>query len=452
MDRPQAMNGNGLHSSWLVRALQTSVAVIIALNGSATRAHPQSATGSGIFSALQSYIIPLAAPGAPTCNDLERLRPTIAKARVIALGELIHDAHELHLLRNRFVRCLTSRFGVTAIALESGFGDMAPLENALLRPGRSVVEPTRRAISYGWGGLPEVQALTETLRAYNARHPRSRRVGIYGIDLTGADGSGRFSRAGRSIEWLTRYLATLESAEAHRLGMELAPLSSRFSEAEYPRMSAPARDSIRQLLAAAERLVQQAPKAQRFVAAAQQSMAYFELLESLGPTPRENPGFWRLLQMRDSVMADNLIWALDQEGDTGRILLLAHNAHVFDEPLSATLGRPLAQTPFMLGQRLRGELSDRYIIVGTEARTLGYYLEKQVASDSASLGSILSHAGAPWFMVDLRAAKENPALSDWLRQPSFIRFNWGYQRIRPGRAADFIIYGDSLSPTGGELP
>ncbi len=329
---------------------------------------------------------------------------------------------------------------------------MAPLEDALLRPGRSVVEPTRRAISYGWGGLPEVQALTEMLRAYNARRPRSRRVRIYGIDLTGADGSGRFSRAGRSIEWLTRYLATVESAEARRLGVELAPLISRFSEAEYPRMSDLARDSIRSLLVSAERLVQPAPRAQRFVTAARQSMAFFEQLESLGPTPRENPGFWRLLQMRDSIMADNLLWALDQEGSSGRILLLAHNAHVFAEPLSTTLGRPLAQGPLMLGQRLRGELSDRYIIVGTDARALGYYLEEQVAPDSASLGSILSHAATPWFMVDLRGAKAEPALSTWLRQPRYVRYNWGYQRIRPGTAADFIIYGDSLSPTGGELP
>ena len=156
--------------------------------------------------------------------------------------------------------------------------------------------------------------------------------------------------------------------------------------------------------------------------------------------------------MRDSIMADNLLWALDQEGDTGRILLLAHNAHVFAEPLSSTLDRPLTQTPLMMGQRLRGELSDRYIIVGTEARALGYYLEEQVAPDSASLVSILSQAGTPWFMVDLRAANARPALSTWLRQPRHIRFNWGYQRIRPGMAADFIIYGDSLSPTGGELP
>jgi hypothetical protein len=40
----------------------------------------------------------------------------------------------------------------------------------------------------------------------------------------------------------------------------------------------------------------------------------------------------------------------------------------------------------------------------------------------------------------------------WLDQPHTIRYQWGYQRIRPGMAADFLIYADSLSPTGEELP
>jgi erythromycin esterase-like protein len=53
--------------------------------------------------------------------------------------------------------------------------------------------------------------------------------------------------------------------------------------------------------------------------------------------------------MRDSIMADNLFWALEQEGSRERLLLLAHNAHVFAD--RATLGPPLAQEPLTLGQR-----------------------------------------------------------------------------------------------------
>jgi erythromycin esterase len=427
-------------------------------------ARPQAVADSSFARSIQPFTVRLAAPDASTCHDLDRLRPLLARARIVALGELIHDAHELHLLRNRFARCLTSGLGFTAIALESGFADMAPLHDALLRSSGSVADLTRQAISYGWGGIPEVQALTETLRADNGRRPPGSRVRLYGVDLTGADGSGRFSRARRSIEELTRYIATLNAAGARRLRLGFAPLLPRFSEANYPGIAPSARDSLRSLLDSAQHLVEHAPSsssegplaaralALRCVAAARQSIAYFELLESLGPKPRENPGVWRLFQMRDSIMADNLLWALQQEGTRGRILLLAHNAHVFAEAAPSTLQPPLARQPQTVGQRLRDALGDAYVVIGTEARALGYYTQEQAAPDSASLGSVLREVGLPWFIVNLRLAKAQPPLHAWLLQPRSIRFQWGYQRIRPAVAADFIIYADSLSPTGGELP
>lgn len=449
----------------LRRATQIGITATIALICAPMSAHPQALTDSGFASSIQPYIVRLAAPGASTCHDLDRLRPVLAQARVVALGELIHDAHELHLLRNRFVRCLTSHLDFTAVALESGFADMAGLHDALLRSPGSVADLTRSGISYGWGGIPEVQALTETLRSHNAQQPSGRRVRLYGLDLTGADGAGRFSRARRSIDGLTTYIARFDAAGARHLRMGFAPLLPRFSEADYPRMALSARDSLRSLLDSAQHLVEPVlgysssqrdlatrRRALRHIAAARQSMAYFELLESLGPKPTGNPDFWRLLQMRDSIMADNLLWALEQEGRRGRILLLAHNAHVFAEAAPATLHPPLGQQPLTLGQRLRDALGDAYVVIGTEARALGYYVSEQGAPDSASLGAVLRQLGLPWFIVDLRAAKTEPSLTAWLRQPRSIRYQWGYQRIRPSVAADLVIYADSLSPTGGELP
>jgi erythromycin esterase len=174
----------------------------------------------------RTHATELVGPDGQGCADLEPLRPALSKARVIALGELIHDARELHLLRNRVVRCLAAHFGVTAVALESGFADMAPLHEALLLPAPSVLELTRQRISYGWGGIPEVQMLTESLRTYNARQPIGRRVRLYGIDLTGADGSGKFSRARRSVDELLRFLAQLDSTGARRLATKAGGGSS----------------------------------------------------------------------------------------------------------------------------------------------------------------------------------------------------------------------------------
>ena len=424
----------------------------------------QQPSGRSLFTGwARTHATALVGPDAQGCADLEPLRSALSKARVIALGELIHDARELHLLRNRVVRCLAAHFGVTAVALESGFADMAPLHEALLLPAPLVVELTRQRISYGWGGIPEVQALTESLRTYNARQPIRRRVRLYGIDLTGADGSGNFSRARRSVDEMLRFLAQMDPTGARRLATGFAPFLPRFSEAAFPRVSVQGRDSLRALLDSAEALIRSAPRkssgksslartwALGCVAAAKHMLAYLSFQATLGNRPATSPDFWRLVQMRDSLMAENVLWVLRHQPRDEPLVILAGNAHVFADTGLFTVGPTLARIPTVLGQRLRAALGDGYVVIGTEARALGYYLEEQDAINVGSLGSALGELGRSWLLIDLDAAAHEPNLRAWLHQPQVVRFQWGYQRIRPAVAADILIYADSLSPTGGEM-
>ena len=85
------------------------------------------------------------------------------------------------------------------------------------------------------------------------------------------------------------------------------------------------------------------------------------------------------------------------------------------------------------------------------SRPLGYYVAEQDSVSTGSLGSALGELGRRWLLIDLRAAAREPALAAWLHQPQRVRLHWGYQSIRPAVAADFLIYADSLSPTGGEI-
>jgi hypothetical protein len=67
------------------------------------------------------------------------------------------------------------------------------------------------------------------------------------------------------------------------------------------------------------------------------------------------------------------------------------------------------------GSILTAGLADSYVVIGTDARALGYYLSEQHPSPT------------------------QPAVSA------------GFQWIRPGLAADLLIIADSLSPTGREI-
>lgn len=394
------------------------------------------------------------------CTDLDELLPRLANARVIALGEPIHDAHELHVLRNRIARCLAESGEITAIALESGLADMAPLHEALLQPPSSVAALTRERISYGWGGLPEVQALTEWIRFHNAAQRVERRIRLYGIDVTGADGSGSLNHAGRSIDELMKSLLRLEVPRARELSTKLKPYLQRVSEDAYATLTPDARDSLHGLLDSAENAIRSTERSSeqrsraiawgaRCVVAVRQVLSYLDLKTRLGEQASSSPDFPRLVQMRDSMMADNLLWGLRQEPGGGRILVLAHNAHVFSEVGPTTLGPPLHYTT--LGQHLRRALDSSYVVIGTDARTLGYYLAEQTPSPAQHLAAMFGVLGPGWLMLDLRAAGQDSVLASWLRQPRRVRYHWGFQWIRPAVAADLLIIADSLSPTGGEI-
>jgi hypothetical protein len=91
------------------------------------------------------------------------------------------------------------------------------------------------------------------------------------------------------------------------------------------------------------------------------------------------------------------------------------------------------------------------VVIGTDARALGYYLEEQDSPPAQHLGSMFGVLGRTWLTIDLRAAAEDADLASWLRRPQRVRFNWGFQWIRPAQAADLLIIADSLSPTSGEI-
>jgi erythromycin esterase len=76
-------------------------------------------------------------------DDLEFVRALAGDARVVAIGESTHYAHEFYLLRHRLARFLVERLGCTAIAFESGFTE-AFAADAWIRGGAGDLAQVRR--------------------------------------------------------------------------------------------------------------------------------------------------------------------------------------------------------------------------------------------------------------------------------------------------------------------
>ena len=100
-------------------------------------------------------------------SDLLLLESTIGTARVVALGEPMHGAHEPLAFRNRLFRFLVERMGFTAIALESGFTESISARS-FIEGGEGDAETAARTGLSWQGGFPENRELIHWMRDYNA--------------------------------------------------------------------------------------------------------------------------------------------------------------------------------------------------------------------------------------------------------------------------------------------
>lgn len=102
-------------------------------------------------------------------TDLQELRPLLGSARLVALGEAMHGAHEFLALRNRLFEFLVEELGFTAIAVETGFTEAWAVDEYVQggpSDGPVAQNVFHWAIHQVW---LENQQLIDWMREYNAR-------------------------------------------------------------------------------------------------------------------------------------------------------------------------------------------------------------------------------------------------------------------------------------------
>jgi erythromycin esterase len=150
-------------------------------------------------------------------------------------------------------------------------------------------------------------------------------------------------------------------------------------------------------------------------------------------------------------MAENVRWVLRTEGDSGRVVVFAHNAHVINAPrygweMQPGKGLvPVGAPEWMAGHYLRAWFGKNEVVVGaTTASIIGF---GEVASDSGSFDAALETIGVPTFVLDLRTADRNPDVAAALRRLWPFRIHTMYESIIPREAADAIVYFSRVTAT-----
>lgn len=308
-------------------------------------------------------------------TDLAPLRAAVGNARVLALGEPAHGVHEPLALRNHLIEYLVKELGFTAIAVEAAFPESRRLADYVAGGPGNVEEIVGEYRSWSSEPLEENLQLVRWLRAYNSDPRNAHPVHFYAVDLsyTGPWGSRPTPAA---LNVALAYLRRADSTSAESFDATFAPWLQRLADPTLS-LTKPEHDT---LTAAIDDLVAQLERervsyihttnaadftwAHWAAVVAQQTDRMFRVIPTEPPGDGVPRSAWRMVNARDSAMAQNVYRALQEEGPTGRLLVVAHNAHVQGAPTSGGPWASFERVPTSMGQHLRATFGGDLVIVG----------------------------------------------------------------------------------------
>ena len=401
--------------------------VLACLLASVARLGAQS--DSGFTAWARERAIPIDSSG----RAFRALDSAAARARLIGVGESVHEMQEFMTFRVELLQHLVRHDRVTAVILESGLPEAVAVNDYV--HGRSDTVDYAAHLGPNFSESDVARGAFAWLREWNRGPGRSHPVSVYGADISIGDGRsmlpaldglravvGNDARIGAVLDSLQPIAASVAAPWWNAAIQKFASLSPETKE---------------RLNRLTERLVGEARAwrtgppdrrdwAERYALIARQD----EVLLREGPFSPELP--------RDVAMAANIRWIVDRLPRGERAVVWAHNAHVQFTPIAGPSVGPRS-FPSM-GVRLRRELDDGYFVVGTAygGASADSGSAPRAGSVDAALGGI---ASAPYLLL-LGGAGRDGTVGAWLRSERLMRFQVGHLALAPSTAFDAIVYFD----------
>lgn len=380
--------------------------------GAPTRAQSQTNSGTrdDIAGWLKTNAIPLTtAEPAHGSADLEPLRPTIDKARIVSLGEATHGTREFFQLKHRIMEYCVAELGFTVIGFEADYGATLSVNDYVLGGTGDAADVVAGMGFWTWN-TDEVLDLVEWVRAWNSGHER--KVKFYGFDMQ--------SGAASALQVLA-YLERVSPALAAESEQVLGALACPSTQESFDALARPEQEAIfAQIKTIHAAFQQQRPSWTEHINALDWNLARLGavvLEQYLRSRAVEDPDDWgSRYAFRDRCMAANVLALLEAEGPDTRALLWAHNGHV----------EKTAKTPTIpsMGHVLHAALGAQLLVFGFAfnqggfaARSLTDNKLKQWTVGPAPddfIEASLAATGFPLLALDLARVPRNSAVAAWM--------------------------------------
>jgi erythromycin esterase len=391
------------------------------------------------------------APADEDFSDLMPLVKWIGTSRVVALGEVTHGDGPAFHAKARLLRFLHQVMGFDVLAWESGFFDV-PLMDAALRSDVPLEEAGRQGLYKIWWSSQEVQPTLAYVRSTQAT---ARPIQSVGFDCRIAKDKSRFELFPASIfEFFDRLdpalISKQERADLTAMSVGLVPAEyyekpgERLYNRSLPRRLISVIDQRR-----AELLVRASPREVDFVRQSLVSLlAMDRALGGQAGTGRGEDGY-----SRDTAMAENLLWLLENPLAGRKLIVWAHNYHVQKDIANPQAAAAMAKTGRSLagptGLHLARALGSDLYVIGFLAHhgRYGYAGEEPAEIAAAapdSLEGLLHAVGKPFLLLDLRGLPGD----HWLRSPLPTSLYFYEPQVTDvPRLYDAVFFLDEMKPS-----
>jgi erythromycin esterase len=393
--------------------------------------------GAQADSGFSAWASPRAIPIDVSARAFRALDSAAAGARLIGVGESVHDMQQFMELRFGLLQHLVRHGQVTALVLESGLPEAMAVDDWVRGRTDSVDFGTQLGPDYN--GSDVVRRAMSWLREWNRGEGKMHPVAVYGADISIGDGRSM-------LPALDRLRAVTGSDSRVALVLDsLRPLAMRVAAPwwngalrNYAALPADAKkrldDLTTRLVTAAREWRGGAPEqrawAERLALVAQQD----EVMLRQGPFSPEAP--------RDAAMAANTRWIVDRLPSGERAVLWAHNAHV-QRALIKGSALPPGAFPSM-GRRLGEALGNGYFAIGTAYG--GPSIDSSSAPRAGSVDAALTGITSAPYLLGLRGAPRTGTLAGWLNAERPMRFQVGHLVLPLAAAFDAIVFVDRIGP------
>lgn len=426
-----------------------------------------------IHTALRDHAVPL--PSIDEAKDvvpddktklLEDISNCLSDSQIVGLGEATHGTRECFVHKARLIRYLVAERGFRTVAFEADAAAARTLDAFVqgdVPVDASVDAATDTAVLAEldmWQWQTEaVGDLLTWLREFNAGREREEQVRVRGVDL---------STPAVPAAPLREYFEQVDPDVTERETFET------IAESTVPERGTERERALDAVSAAAKTLAQRLEanrasyaattseaawaQARHFCRVVEQATEWARIRhEQPGPHPEG-------MATRDRFMAENALWALEQDPGAG-VALWAHDGHVqrgtFDD------GSLWAETMTM-GERLAGDLGDAYRpvgfdfdrgsfrAVGAESGEIGTYGVGEPMEGSATAAFAAIDKGP--YALDLGAAAADTRLRSWFAEECRTRYvgsvfdpeggdETAYARTDLPASYDWLVFVPESTPT-----